>query len=207
MTILRWPIFSPTASPKRRARFSAPPRASWKRPFSQVLRYNIAVLKGDQEQMDRAVGLAKEKGRGGTLDGPRGGSGSGSFRPVTGRPAVIEPGRGSSPASGGNAGRQRVTPLHEPCGKQFAGMLPKERRAPWRRSSFPRAGMSNMPPALPWRFREALLNPRRSPGFRKALPGRYFCEIYLRTGSSRVSRTGSGQARRQRGAAGNRSSV
>ena len=43
--------------------------------------------------------------------------------------------------------------------------------------------------------------------FRKALPGRYFCEIYLRAGSSRVSRTGAGQARRQRGAAGNRSSV
>jgi tetratricopeptide (TPR) repeat protein len=32
-------------------------------PNSLVLRYNIAVLKGDQEQMDRAVGLAKGKRR------------------------------------------------------------------------------------------------------------------------------------------------
>ena len=29
------------------------------RPNSLVVRYNIALLKGDQEQMDRAVGLAK----------------------------------------------------------------------------------------------------------------------------------------------------
>jgi serine/threonine protein kinase len=31
-------------------------------PIFQVLRYNIAVLKGDQEQVDRAVGLARRKG-------------------------------------------------------------------------------------------------------------------------------------------------
>ena len=30
-------------------------------PSFLVLRYNIAVLKGDQEQMDRAVGLARGK--------------------------------------------------------------------------------------------------------------------------------------------------
>jgi hypothetical protein len=30
-------------------------------PLLLVMRYNIAVLKGDQEQMDRAVGLAREK--------------------------------------------------------------------------------------------------------------------------------------------------
>src|SRR5204863_1970264 len=44
------------------------------------------------------------KAQGGTLDGPRAGSRSGSFRPVTGRPAVVEPSRGSSPARGGTRG-------------------------------------------------------------------------------------------------------
>ena len=33
MAILRRAIFSPTASPKPRARFSAPPSASWKYPI------------------------------------------------------------------------------------------------------------------------------------------------------------------------------
>ena len=41
----------------------------------------------------------------------------------------------------------------------------------------------------------------------KRFPEDTFVEIYLRTGSSRVSRTGAGQARRQRGAAANRSSL
>ena len=61
----------------------------------------MAVLKGDQEQMDRAVSSGQGQAQGGTLDGPRGGSRSGSFRPLAGRPAVIQPSHGSGPARGG----------------------------------------------------------------------------------------------------------
>ena len=53
------------------------------------------------------------------------------------------------PCKRGTTRRQRVTGPHEPCGKRLAGMLPKEKGAPWRRSNFPRAGTSNTPPALP----------------------------------------------------------
>ena len=49
-------------------------------PLLLLIRYNIALLKGDQDQMDRTVALAKGKPSG-TLDGARGGSRSGSFRP------------------------------------------------------------------------------------------------------------------------------
>ena len=72
------------------------------------------------------------------------------------------------PCKRGNARRQRVTGPHERCGKPFAGMLPKEKGAPWRRSSFQRAGTSNTPPALPWLFRETLLDQRRSPAIWKS---------------------------------------
>ena len=72
------------------------------------------------------------------------------------------------PCKRGNARRQRVTGPHERCGKPFAGMLPKEKGTPWRRSSFPRAGTSNTPPALPWLFRETLLDRRRSPAIWKS---------------------------------------
>ena len=87
------------------------------------------------------------------------------------------------------------------------GNAPKERGTPWRRSSFRRAGMSNTPPALPWPFRGILSigSARRRSG--KALPGGYFRQVYLRAGSSRVSRTRAGQARGQPGAAANRSSI
>ena len=62
MDCLRPLIFARTVSPKQRARFSAPPSASWKLPTILVVRYNIAVLKGDQEEMDRVVSQARESG-------------------------------------------------------------------------------------------------------------------------------------------------
>ena len=75
---------------------------------------------------------------------------------VTGRPAVIEPGRGSRPARRGTRGGSELPGRTRRCGKPFTGMLPKGKGTPWRRSSFRAAGMSNTPPALPWRFRESL---------------------------------------------------
>ena len=50
------------------------------------------------------------------------------------------------------------------CGNAAEGK--KERH--WRRSSFQRAGTSNTPPALPWLFREAFLNQKRSPAIWKS---------------------------------------
>ena len=128
-----------------------------------MIRYNIAVLKGDKDQMDRAVALAKGKhGAEHWLAHAEALALARSGR-LTGRPAVIEPRRGSGPARGGTTRRQRVTRPHERCGKRFAGMLPKEKGSPWRRWSFPRAGTSNTPPALPWLFRETLPDRKRSP--------------------------------------------
>jgi hypothetical protein len=85
-------------------------------------------------------------------------------------------------------------------GKPFAGITRNERQPPEQRLSFPMAGMSNTPLALRLRFRGSLL--MRSPKIRQSRSGKTLCEIYLRTDSSRVSLTGSGRARRERGEAG-----
>ena len=127
-----------------------------------VLRYNIAMLKGDSDQMDRAAALAKGKPRAEhsvahveALALAR----SGQLR---------RPGRSSSRAvelalqEGEREGR-RVTRPHERCGKRLAGMVPKRRRTPWRRWRFRTDGTSNTLPALPWRCREIRLDRNRSP--------------------------------------------
>ena len=59
--ILRPAISSWTASKKPRVRFNEPPNASWRIRVFPSLRYNIAVLKGDKDQMERIVALAKGK--------------------------------------------------------------------------------------------------------------------------------------------------
>ena len=70
-------------------------------PNSLVIRYNIAVLKGDQEQMDRAVALAKGKhGAEHWMAHAEALALARSGRLQTG-PAVIQPRRGSGPARGG----------------------------------------------------------------------------------------------------------
>ena len=131
-------------------------------------RYNIALLKGDKEQMDRAVALAKGKRGAEHSDGARGGSCSGSFRPLASGPAVIEPAPWIWLCKRGDARRQRLTRPHERCGKPCAGMLPKRKGTPWRRWRFRTAGMSNTPPALPWLFRETPLDRKRLPMISKS---------------------------------------
>ena len=101
--VLRPAISSWTVSPKRSARFNEPPNASWRSPISLMIRYNIAVLKGDKDQMDRQW-VWPRASPGGTRGGSRGGSRSGSFRPASTGPAVIEPRHGSGPARGGTRG-------------------------------------------------------------------------------------------------------
>jgi Tfp pilus assembly protein PilF len=131
-------------------------------PALLTIRYNIANLQGDKDQMDRIMTQAKGKpglehtmahaqalrlARSGQLNWP------GSH------PAV----RWIWPCKKGDARRQRVTRPHERCGKPRAGMLPKRKRTPQRGWRFRRAGMSNTPPALPWLFREAPRNRNRLP--------------------------------------------
>ncbi len=132
-------------------------------PIFLVLRYNIAVLEGRPGPDGPGSGSGQGQAQGGTLDGSRGGSRSGSFRPLTGRPGGHRAAPWIWPCKRGNARRQRVTRPHERCGKPFAGMLPKRKGTPWRRSRFRTAGMSNTPPALPWLFRETPLDRNRLP--------------------------------------------
>ena len=54
-------LFSHPSLPRNREHASARLGAQAGKPHFPALRYNIAVLKGDQEQMDRAVGLARAK--------------------------------------------------------------------------------------------------------------------------------------------------
>ena len=182
--------FSWTASPKPRVRFNEPPNVSWRILSILVLRYNIAVLKGDKDQMDRIVALAK--GKHGAEHSVAHAEALALAR--SGRLALPPGGHRAAPwiwpCKRANARRQRVTRPHERCGKPFAGMLPKRKGTRRRRWRFRTAGMSNTPPALPWLFRETFLDHKRSPMIWKALPGRYVRQIYLRAGSSRVSRTG-----------------
>ena len=128
-----------------------------------VLRYNIALLNGDQEQMDRAVGLAK--GKQGAEHGMAHAEALALARSgrLTRGPAVIQPRHGSGSAGGANARRQRLTRPHERCGKPCAGMLPKRKGTPWRRWRFRTAEMSNTWPPLPWLFRETPLDRNRLP--------------------------------------------
>ena len=66
-----------------------------------VIRYNIAVLKGDKEPDGSSSGSGQGQRRSGTPDGSRGGSRAGSFRPADTGPPVIQPRHGSGPARGG----------------------------------------------------------------------------------------------------------
>ena len=112
-----------------------------------LIRYNIAVLKGDQDQMDRTMALAT---------GKRGVEHRWRTRRLSrwrvpaacNRPGSHPAAPSIWPCNRGDARRQRVTRPHERCGKPFAGMLPKRKRTRWRRSRFRMAGMSDTPLAL-----------------------------------------------------------
>ena len=90
-----------------------------------VVRYNIAVLKGDQEEMDRVVSLAKGKRRAEHWMAHE-------EALALARSGRLQAARRSSsravdwPCKSRDANPQRVTGPHERFGKPFAGMLPKE---------------------------------------------------------------------------------
>ena len=208
MAILRPAIFAPTASPKRRARFSA--ASERKLEIAQSSRHPIqhrgakgrpgadgpgqsALARGKRRAEhwmahEEALALA----RSGRLQAARRSSNRAvdlALQERRTRGGSELPGRTS-----GVGGR-----LRECCRRE------KERHGGARTFEGPGCRIRRRPcPGSFGRF-FSIGGARRR--FRKALPGRYFCEIYLRTGSSRVSRTGAGQARRQCGAAASRSAA
>jgi tetratricopeptide (TPR) repeat protein len=131
-------------------------------PYLLVMRYNLAVLQGDKAQTDRVAALAKGK------HGAEHWMAHAEALALARSGRLQEARRSSSRAvdlalERANVRKQRVTGPRARSGKALAAMPPKGKGAPWRRSSFPRAGTSNTPPALPWLFRETLLDQRRLP--------------------------------------------
>ena len=155
-------------------------------PHLLVIRYNIAVLKGDKDADGPGSGSGQGQAQGGTLDGPRGGSRSGSFRPLAGGPAVIEPRRGSGPARGGTRGGSELPGRTSGVGSRLRECCRSEKERHGGARAFQGPGRRIRRRPCPGSFGRLLSigGARRRSG--KALPGRYVCQIYLRTGSSRV---------------------
>ena len=155
-----------------------------------VLRYNIAVLKGDQEQMDRAVGLARGKRR--------------AEHWMAHAEALALARSGRLQAARRSSSRAVDLALQE--GEREAAASYQAARAVWEAVCGNAAeGKRNAMAALelskgrdveyaaapcPGSFGRFLSIRGARRRFGKALPGRYVRQIYLRTGSSRVSRTG-----------------
>ncbi len=205
--ILRGAISSPVASRKPRARFSAAAERKLEIARRLVIRYNIAVLKADQEQMDRAVALARGKRR--------------AEHWMAHEQALALARSGRLQAARRSSNRAMDLALQE--GEREAAASYQAARAVWeavcgnaaeaKRNAHGGAGAFEWPgcrirrrpcPGSFGRFFSIGSARRR---FGKALSGRYVREVYLRTSSSRVGRAGAGQAGRQRGAAANRSAL
>ena len=84
-------------------------------PTILVNRYNIAVLKGDREEMNRVVSQARGKRKIGTLGRPSRGSRSRPFRPAFGRAPFIQPRRGTGPARADRTGVRGQLPGLTSC--------------------------------------------------------------------------------------------
>jgi serine/threonine protein kinase len=176
-------------------------------PYLLVIRYNIAVLKGDKGQMDRIVALAKGK--------------HGAEHLLAHAEALALARSGRLQAARRSSSRAMDLALQE--GEREAAASYQAARAVWeavcenaaegKRNAMAALALSNgrdveyaagLALALSRDFSrsEALAG-----DLEKALPGRYFCEIYLRTDSSRVIGTGAWETRRQRGGVASRSSL
>ena len=150
-----------------------------------VLRYNIAVLKGDQEQMDRAVALARGKRR--------------AEHWMAHEEALALARSGRLQAARRSSSRAVDLALQE--GEREAAASYQAARAVWeavcgnaaegKRNAMAALELSNgrdveYAAGLALALVGGLLSvggARRRSG--KALPGRYFCQVYLRAGSSR----------------------
>ena len=208
MAILRPAISSWTDSTKPSARFNEPPSASWRMPDFLVIRYNIAVLQGDQDQMDRAVALARGKPRtehwmahAEALALARSG------RLQTAR-RVIEPRHGSGPARGGTRGGRELPGRTSGVGSRVRECCRSEKRTPWRRWRFRTAGMSNTPPALALALSgDSSRSQPLADDLEKRFPEDTFAKFTYVPVLRALSALEEGQADRQRGAAAHRSAL
>ena len=155
-------------------------------PYLMVFRYTLAALKNDKEEMDRVVGQAKGKhgaehwvahaealalARSGRLQDSR----RSSSRAVN---LALQEGQREEAASY----RAAEAVWEAVCGNTAEG----------KRSAMAALALSNgrdvqYAAALPWLFRETLLDQRCWPAIRKAPPRRYFREIYLCAGLRALS--------------------
>ena len=163
-----------------------------------VVRYNIAVLKGDQEEMDRVVSQAKGKRRAEHWMARRLSLWPvpAAYRPRDGHPAAPRswPCKSSWTRSAASYRASRAF-WEAVCGNAAEGIksaLAALELSKGRDVEYAAGFALALSGSLPDRRRSRL----------KALPGRYVCEIHLRTGFARVSRTAAGQAGRECGAAG-----
>ena len=128
-----------------------------------VIRYNIAVLKGDQNQLDRIVALAKGK--------------HGVEYRVAHAEALALARSGRLQAARQSSSRAADLALQEGVREEAAsyqaaramweavyGDVAEGKGTLWRHLSFRTVGTSNTAPPLPWLFRKTLLYQRRSPG-------------------------------------------
>ena len=176
-------------------------------PRCLVIGYNIAVLKADQEQMDRAVALARGKrrtehwmaheqavalARSGRLQ---------AARRLSNRAMDLAVQEGEAEAA---ASYQAARAVWEAvCGNAGEGETERDGGAGAFEWEGCRIRRRPCPGSFGWFF--SIGSARRR--FGEALSGRYVREVYLRTSSPRVGRARAGQAGRQRGAAPNRSAL
>ena len=128
-------------------------------PILVLVGYNIAVLSGDNGELDRTQlwpGASLRLAIGGSRRGSRVWLVPAGCNWLGSHPAAPS----IWPCKNGNAKQRRVIRLHEPCGKRCTGR-PTRKRTPQRRWRFRTGGMSNTPPALPWLCRETPLDHRQ----------------------------------------------
>ena len=177
------------------------------RPSLSMLQYNLAALKGDREQMDRIAGSA---------------SGNRALEHWIAHAEALALARsGRLRAARRSSGRAVDLALQE--GEREVAATFIAARAVWealcgnsaeaRTAAMAALELSTgrdveyaagLALALHGEFRPIRGSLRR---FGEAVPGRYFCEIYLRAGPARVGLTGKRQVRGQRRAAGNHAYV
>ena len=138
-----------------------------------VLRYNIAVLKGDQEQMDRAVGLAKGKRRAEHWMAHEEALALARSGRLQAAAAVIEPSRGSRPARGGTRGGSELPGRTSGVGSRLRECCRREKERNGGARAFKRPGRRIRRRLCPGSFGRlfSIAGARRRSG--KALPGRY----------------------------------
>ena len=161
-----------------------------------VIRYNIAVLKGDQEQMDRSVALARGKRR--------------VEHWIAHEQSLALARSGRLQAARRSSDRALELALQE--GQREAAAIYQAARATWEALCGNAARRDKARDGGAGAFEGPGRRVRRGPGagscgrffsiggvrrrFGQALSGRYLRQVHLCTSSSRVSRTGARQARK-----------